>query len=114
MNNSTEETIIPPTAIKPLGNRIIIEPPDLNVKNDEPGMLDGVHIPQGVRLGNLDKWREVIGLHHVVTVIACGDECKHVTPGAKIIVAEPSLFYVNSGGVRLCACTEAGVIGIIQ
>lgn len=113
MNTSTEKPITPISAIKPMGNRIIIEPPDLENENNEPGMVGGLHIPDGARVGNLDKWREVIGRTHVTTVIACGAECKIVKPGDKIVATDAAIFYVNCGNVRFCACTEPGVIAVV-
>lgn len=113
MKTSTEQTAVPLNTIKPLGNRIIIEPPELDTKDNEPGMLGLLHIPDGAKLGNLDKWREVIGLTHQTTALAVGEDCKVVKPGDRIVVTDAAVFYVNVGDIRFCACTEPGVIAVV-
>ncbi len=97
--------------VTPLGDRIVIEPPDLSRKNNSDRMVGDLIMPEGVNIG---KWAEVVGLHHLTTALAVGPDCKHVKQGDRIVVTDRGLFYVNTDGVRICGCTEAAVVGIVK
>src|SRR5689334_10243292 len=107
MKTSTEETIIPDTAVKPSFDHIVIEPPSANKKPTGERMVGALHIPDSVgHLGAISKWDEATGRHFITKAIAVGPDCKLVKAGDVILVAINSVFYVNADGLRMCGCTE--------
>lgn len=114
MKTSTEEKIIPASAVKPTGDHIVIEPPSANAKPTGERMVGNLHIPDSVgRLDSISKWDEVVGRHFITKALAVGPDCKVVKAGDMILVAIPSVFYVNTGALRMCGCTERSVVGVV-
>lgn len=116
MKTSTEEKIIPASAVRPTGDHIVIEPPSAATEAKPKGlrMVGKIAIPDSVgKLGDLSKWEEAEGRHFITKAIAAGPECKLVKTGDMILVAIPSVFYVNTGALRMCGCTEKAVVGVV-
>ncbi len=100
--------------VSPLGDRIIVSPPDQSKKDKGERMIGDLVMPEGAKLSGISRWEEVRGMHHVTTALAVGPDCKHVKIGDTIVVSDRGLFYVNTGDVRFCACMEASVVGIVK
>ncbi len=114
LNDSTGSAELPTPTIIPLGERIIIDAPPQEKPSNEMDVQEGIIVPDGVSLGRISKFFEAVGKHHTTKALAVGEGCKLVKAGDRIVVTVGSIFYVNSGGIRFCASTEAGVVAVVN